>query len=34
MKLEAVKNRWLAGHVVLGALLGVSILHPATSVIS
>ncbi len=33
MKLEAVKKQWLTGHVVLGALLGVVVLHPATSVI-
>jgi len=29
----AVKSRWLTGHMVLGALLGVLILHPATSVV-
>lgn len=27
-----ILNRWLTGHVVLGALLGVVVLHPATSV--
>ncbi len=26
-------NRWLTGHVVLGALLGVVVLHHATSVV-
>ncbi len=33
MTLGAVRSRWLTSHVVLGALLGVLILHPATSVI-
>lgn len=33
MRLGAVKNRWLASHVALGALLGVLILHPAATAI-
>ena len=33
MKLDAVTNRWLAGHVGLGAVLGVLILHPAATAI-
>lgn len=33
MKLDAVTTRWLASHVGLGALLGVLILHPATTAI-
>ncbi len=33
MRLAAVKNRWLSGHVILGAVLGVVILHPASSVV-
>lgn len=33
MKLQAVKSRWLASHVGLGALLGVLILHPAATAI-
>ena len=33
MTRDSVKRRWLMGHAVLGALLGVVILHPATSVI-
>lgn len=33
MKLKAVKSRWLASHVGLGALLGVLILHPAATAI-
>jgi hypothetical protein len=33
LKVEAVRSRWLASHVGLGALLGVLILHPATTAI-
>jgi hypothetical protein len=33
MTRSAGKSRWLTGHVALGALLGVVILHPATSVV-
>lgn len=33
MTRSAGKRRWLTGHVALGALLGVVILHPATSVV-
>ncbi len=33
MTLGSVRSRWLTSHAVLGALLGVLILHPATSVI-